>query len=221
MESYRRLVAFDLDGTLNRTELYAIDAYKETFKELNIGPFSDNEIKSRFGAPFEEDIKYFLGNDSTRLENLYKELLLKNWNKYLNISGTPSYVFEFIFKYLFHDGVPDILDSLRKKGYILAICSNAPIDEIDNTLEVLKIKDKFHYIQGLTIKNNKEDSLNILINKAKADLVYMVGDRFYDYKAAKKNKSIFIGCLYGYGKEELCKAEYLINDIKELDDILR
>jgi phosphoglycolate phosphatase len=209
MESYRRLVAFDLDGTLNRTELYAIDAYKETFKELNIGPFSDNEIKSRFGAPFEEDIKYFLGNDSTRLENLYKELLLKNWNKYLNINART------------YDGVPDILDSLRKKGYILAICSNAPIDEIDNTLEVLKIKDKFHYIQGLTIKNNKEDSLNILINKAKADLVYMVGDRFYDYKAAKKNKSIFIGCLYGYGKEELCKAEYLINDIKELDDILR
>jgi phosphoglycolate phosphatase len=209
MESYRRLVAFDLDGTLNRTELYAIDAYKETFKELNIGPFSDNEIKSRFGAPFEEDIKYFLGNDSTRLENLYKELLLKNWNKYLNINART------------YDGVPDILDSLRKKGYILAICSNAPIDEIDNTLEVLKIKDKFHYIQGLTIKNNKEDSLNVLINKAKADLVYMVGDRFYDYKAAKKNKSIFIGCLYGYGKEELCKAEYLINDIKELDDILR
>lgn len=209
MESYRRLVAFDLDGTLNRTELYAIDAYKETFKELNIGPFSDNEIKSRFGAPFEEDIKYFLGNDSTRLENLYKELLLKNWNKYLNINART------------YDGVPDILDSLRKKGYILAICSNAPIDEIDNTLEVLKIKDKFHYIQGLTSKNNKEDSLNALINKAKADLVYMVGDRFYDYKAAKKNKSIFIGCLYGYGKEELCKAEYLINDIKELDDILR
>lgn len=209
MESYRRLVAFDLDGTLNRTELYAIDAYKETFKELNIGPFSDNEIKSRFGAPFEEDIKYFLGNDSTRLENLYKELLLKNWNKYLNINART------------YDGVPDILDSLRKKGYILAICSNAPIDEIDNTLEVLKIKDKFHYIQGLTIKNNKEDSLNVLINKAKADLVYMVGDRFYDYKAAKKNKSIFIGCLYGYGKEELCKAEYLINDIKELDDILK
>jgi phosphoglycolate phosphatase len=209
MESYRRLVAFDLDGTLNRTELYAIDAYKETFKELNIGPFSDNEIKSRFGAPFEEDIKYFLGNDSTRLENLYKELLLKNWNKYLNINART------------YDGVSDILDSLREKGYILAICSNAPIDEIDNTLEVLKIKDKFHYIQGLTIKNNKEDSLNVLINKAKADLVYMVGDRFYDYKAAKKNKSIFIGCLYGYGKEELCKAEYLINDIKELDDILR
>jgi len=209
MESYRRLVAFDLDGTLNRTELYAIDAYKETFKELNIGPFSDNEIKSRFGAPFEEDIKYFLGNDSTRLENLYKELLLKNWNKYLNINART------------YDGVSDILDSLREKGYILAICSNAPIDEIDNTLEVLKIKDKFHYIQGLTIKNNKEDSLNVLINKAKADLVYMVGDRFYDYKAAKKNKSIFIGCLYGYRKEELCKAEYLINDIKELDDILR
>lgn len=209
MESYRRLVAFDLDGTLNRTELYAIDAYKETFKELNIGPFSDNEIKSRFGAPFEEDIKYFLGNDSTRLENLYKELLLKNWNKYLNINART------------YDGVSDILDSLREKGYILAICSNAPIDEIDNTLEVLKIKDKFHYIQGLTIKNNKEDSLNVLINKAKADLVYMVGDRFYDYKAAKKNKSIFIGCLYGYGKEELCKAEYLINDIKELDDILK
>lgn len=209
MESYRRLVALDLDGTLNRTELYAIDAYKETFKELNIGPFSDNEIKSRFGAPFEEDIKYFLGNDSTRLENLYKELLLKNWNKYLNINART------------YDGVSDILDSLREKGYILAICSNAPIDEIDNTLEVLKIKDKFHYIQGLTIKNNKEDSLNVLINKAKADLVYMVGDRFYDYKAAKKNKSIFIGCLYGYGKEELCKAEYLINDIKELDDILR
>ncbi|MBS4958680.1 HAD family hydrolase [Clostridium tertium] len=209
MESYRTLVAFDLDGTLNRTELYAINAYKKTFKELNIGPFSDSEIKSRFGAPFQEDIEYFLGDDNRKLENLYRELLLKNWNKYLKLNAKT------------YDGVVDVLESLRKKGYILAICSNATIDEINNTLDILKIKDKFDYIQGLTIKNNKEDSLRVLINKAKVDLVYMVGDRFYDYKAAQKNNAKFIGCLYGYGKEELYKAEYLINNIRELDNILK
>ena len=36
-----KLVAFDLDGTLNMTHTYAVAAYQEALKELGAGPVAE------------------------------------------------------------------------------------------------------------------------------------------------------------------------------------
>ena len=56
-----KLVAFDLDGTLNMTHTYAVAAYQEALKELGAGPVAESVIRSRFGAPFRDDSLFFLG----------------------------------------------------------------------------------------------------------------------------------------------------------------
>lgn len=66
-------------------------------------------------------------------------------------------------------------------------------------LGVLSIREYFDYIQGLTSRQDKADSLGVLIERAGADWCCMVGDRFYDREAAKANETAFIGCRYGYG----------------------
>ena len=50
----------------------------------------------------------------------------------------------------------------------------------------------------------------------------MVGDRFYDQQAAIQNGVLFVGCAYGYGKnDELKEANYIINDIRELIEVVK
>ena len=39
-----KLVAFDLDGTLNMTHTYAVAAYQEALKELGAGPVAESVI---------------------------------------------------------------------------------------------------------------------------------------------------------------------------------
>ena len=41
-----KLVAFDLDGTLNMTHTYAVAAYQEALKELGAGPVAESVIRS-------------------------------------------------------------------------------------------------------------------------------------------------------------------------------
>ncbi len=211
MESSKRLIAFDLDGTLNKTEVYALDAYRNTFKELGIGPFSDEEILDRFGATHDEDIKYFLGNDVTENQaKKYSNTLDRYWQE-AQRNKCESYPM-----------VANTLQSLKENGYYLCICSNAPYDEIVGTLKRLDLYDYFDDIQGLTTECDKVYSLRELVKKHEPHSLTMVGDRYYDYLAARENQATFIGCAYGYGKdEELKHADYVIHSIQEIESVMK
>ena len=177
MESYNRLVAFDLDGTLNITEKYAVLAYQKALEDLGIKEYTAEDIKSRFGAPYLEDLKYFFGKCDKETSDMFMKALLKYWYHYLDSYATT------------YPNVKEMLETLMTQGYILAICSNAPLNELKHTLSVLKIDQYFTYIQGLTECNDKAHSLKVLSDKSKADWICMVGDRHYDKIAAKRNKS--------------------------------
>lgn len=45
----------------------------------------------------------------------------------------------------------------------------------------------------------------------------VIGDRKQDLECARSCKSLFVGCLYGYGEEgELDRADYLVENIEEI-----
>jgi phosphoglycolate phosphatase len=49
---------------------------------------------------------------------------------------------------------------------------------------------------------------------------FIVGDRYHDIVSAKDNNCVSIGVSYGYGKSEIKKADYIIDDIWMLKDII-
>ena len=67
-----KLVAFDLDGTLNMTHTYAVAAYQEALKELGAGPVAGERDTLQVRAPFRDDSLFFLGDDS---EEAFRALL--------------------------------------------------------------------------------------------------------------------------------------------------
>lgn len=81
---FSKLVVFDVDGTLNQTERYAIAAYRKALEELGRDGFTDEELKQRIGAPFSEDLKFFFGADQKAGKlflTKYQSIGLKVWRK--------------------------------------------------------------------------------------------------------------------------------------------
>lgn len=200
-----KLVAFDLDGTLNMTHTYAVAAYQEALKELGAGPVAESVIRSRFGAPFRDDSLFFLGDDSEETFRRFYRAVERHWTPLMRERAQT------------YPGVPEMLGELKEQGYVLAVCSNAKEDELEDVLGVLSIREYFDYIQGLTTRQDKAESLGVLMERAGADWCCMVGDRFYDREAAKANETAFIGCRYGYGgTDEFGDGDLLAEDSVEI-----
>lgn len=210
MESFKKLIVFDVDGTLNMTEEYAISAYKMILGKMGVQGFTDEMLRERIGAVFADDIRYFFGSRAEEKKEQFEELVREYWMKDINRRA----------KTFPHTA--EVLQKLKEEGYHLAICSNAEEKEINLVLNALKIKDYFDYIQGIVLEQTKSHSLCNLLKRVQPEWAVMVGDRLYDRDAAKDNKIPFIACLYGYGKEEEFSEEDLsITDIRQLPFVLK
>ena len=193
------LVIFDIDGTLNMTETYGIAAYHKALEQMGADHFTDEQLRDRIGATFTEDVKYFFGERAEELIDEFSALIEQLWFA------------EVEEKAQLFPGVLQMLHSLKENGHQLAICSNATEEEIAVILKALHVEQEFDYVQGLTPKDSKADSLRVLLQRVQPEQAVMVGDRFYDMQAANGNHIPFIGCLYGYGAErELDAARYCV-----------
>jgi len=207
--SNNKLVVFDLDGTLNRTELYAVPAHKKALADLGIYDKTDADIIANFGARATDAIPNLIGecDEETGFEYLRKVTLYEN-----------EFIKEFAGEY---DGVSDLLDDLGKNGYKTAVCSNASERYIRMVLTSLNLIDKVDYIQPLLPEMTKNDTLKLLIERVIPNKAIMVGDRIFDKLAAKHNNIPFIGCLYGFEKSEVEDADIAVNSPREILDAVK
>ena len=105
MESSKVIVIFDVDGTINQTEVYAVKAYRKALEEVGKTGFSDKEFIERIGAPFEQDVRYFFGENQSEQVEIFKTLIQKYW-----IDGMKESAKTF-------EGIHQMLEELKEKGY--------------------------------------------------------------------------------------------------------
>lgn len=191
-----KLVIFDLDGTLNRTELYAVPAHKKAMADYGVFDKTDEMIIKTFGAAALDSVELFIGKCDleTKREYLNKtsqyeaELIQTNAGEYVGSSA--------------------LLDRLKAAGYQTAICSNSSVRYITMVLKALGLFEKIDFIQPLLPDMTKSDTLKILLEKVKPEKAVMVGDRIFDKLAARHNDIPFIGCLYGFEQSEVADADH-------------
>jgi phosphoglycolate phosphatase len=201
-----KLVVFDLDGTLNRTELFALPAHRQVTEEFGGNRLEPEQIIALFGENFLRCQDVFLP-EATRAE--YLRYLARLEELEMRYAKTLHGSF---------DGTGELLAKLWKEGYILAICSNTPLVYIDTVLHVLGIEKYFSARQGTVEKSTKAETLRLLLGKIPHQAAVMVGDTAYDMEAARANGLGFIGCLYGYRPEGVAQAD---RTVKRPADIYR
>lgn len=121
------------------------------------------------------------------------------------------------FGELFEGSIESLL--YLKEKYQLIICSNCRNSYMDHARYAYDLDKYFSsYITGED--HFFKDKYQILKEMDLGDFI-MVGDRENDIKAGLKNNMETIFAKYGYGSlEEGAKASYIIEDIREIMDIL-
>lgn len=205
MEKY---VIFDIDGTLNQTALYAVEAYQTAL--ANRGKqVSAQEIISCIGLSPELIIRKFFGTlgeeerESWSREIKEREFALMERN---------ARAFE---------GIPEVLKELKSEGFQLAICSNNFPEHIEHVLQAIQVREYFDVIASLEMGRNKAEVLKNLLEKIKPARACLAGDRKFDLQAAEENGISLIGCAYGYAPEEIQQAAVVIAKPSELPAAVR
>ncbi len=212
----RKLVIFDLDGTL----LY-------TLKDLQIAVNAALKIYSYKEKTIDE-IQSFVGNGIAKLIERVLPAGMENpdYDKVLQ---------KFVLEYAKnkdvntrpYEGVLEVLDSLKQSGCKLAINSNK-----HNCAVQVLVQRFFPQVdialgarEGVDVKPSPQGVFDILnFFEAGFDKVFFVGDSNVDVMTAKNANITSIGVTWGYrSKQSLIEsgADFIIDAPMELLNILR
>lgn len=203
-----KLVVFDLDGTLFRTETVDIKAINNALNKNGYKLKSDGEILHVIGLTLKDICKVLINKIDEKEINTLASDILKFEQPYIRDFGE------------LYEGVLDFLARLKEKGYTLCICSNGSkeyVTGISNKFSFFDIFDDIYYNKD---EMSKTQVVGMIKSKYNADKFIMVGDRTADIEAALDNGGISIGVAYGFGKDEVLSADYVANNIQELEEII-
>ncbi len=203
-----RLIIFDLDGTLYKTEEVSVPALKEAFQSFGI-ELTDEEILDQFGEPTEQIIDNLVPAEKIHLKDEIEESIIEKERETIPDKAT------------LYEGIKEVLETLKDSGDELAICSNGRTDYIEHVLKITSIRDHFSSIKGYTDGKTKSDNILELMEKYSTDRAVMVGDRYHDIEAAEKAGIPSIGALYGYGGEEAKNADHTAEEPRDIVSILQ
>ena len=206
----KKLICFDLDGTLLNTNKLHFVTFNWAFEKNNLRKVKYKEISSLFGLVKREIINMlFFGLDENKLKKI-----LKDKNEF-----TLKESYKFVKNFL---GIKKSLIILKKR-YDLGIVSNCSHKEIVTLLKKASIDLKlFSVIIG------DDDSIRGKpypdeIFKAKKisglNVEYIVGDSIYDIRAGKKAKVKTIGVLTGVHNKKTLEKERPWKIIKSVRDL--
>lgn len=205
----KKLVVFDMDGTLNRIELFIIPTYKEVLRQFAGTQADDDTVLRLMGCVDEEIYQGLL--PGAPMERFGEFMALTAEAEYRNIDryhGT-------------FEGVPEMLRQLSDDGYILAVCTNGTNGYVKKIVQALELAPYFTYLQGAEPGCTKSDTLKMVLEKIRPDKAVMVGDRRHDMQAARDNGLPFVGCQYGYLPREVDEADLRVSAAGEIPQAVK
>lgn len=202
------LAVFDLDGTLNRIDLFSVPAHQKALAEFG-SPLHTRDaayISSTFGMRADDYVPLLLPgvDEQTKLRYLDRVRILEQQNI---VTMGKSF-----------DEVPEMLSEIRSRGIHTAVCSNASSRYIHMVLDTLGLSDQIDDIQELIPGMTKDDTLRLLLERVHPSRAVMIGDTILDIHAARANGLPSIGCLYGYRPEQAAHADVTVSQASEIPE---
>jgi phosphoglycolate phosphatase-like HAD superfamily hydrolase len=200
------LIIFDMDGTILPSMKPVYEAIKRAFAKLGWAVrFREEDIKKFFGTSSGELYPFIIPAES---HLPWQEAREKIRAEYATSFRELAVVFP---------GVMETLDTLRKRGYSLALYSNSSTVYFDIVISALGIRDCFDYVECVGENDLTKTELVRKIRENFGGLkAAIVGDRIHDIESARETGSLSVGVLFGYGEEEPEQADITINRFDEL-----
>ena len=211
----KKLIIFDLDGTLLDTSPGIMHCYSETGKKLGLKSNVLDNKRCVIGGPLKDGFKklYSIKNE-TQVDaavDEYKKL----------------YATQGIKMYKPYDGIEKMLKNLQNHGFYTAVATLKLEDYVKEMLKEAGLSHYFDIIKGWNGNDNctkavfLEEILSELSIRRRDTI--LVGDSIYDAKGTEEANVDFVGVSYGFGinpGQEQGRAIYTAESPEELEKFL-
>ncbi|MFQ8599159.1 MAG: HAD family hydrolase [Oscillospiraceae bacterium] len=193
MQYADKLVVFDLDGTLNRTDLFAVDAHLTALREYGRTDVWGELVAATFGAAWQDYMKVLLPDADPATWKAYLARVAELEVIFMKERGAPF------------AGAEQMLSDLRGYGFALRFAPMRRRGISRRSKRWADAPDRLH--TAACCRHEQKGHLRLLLARETPAKAVMVGDRCYDLEAARANGIPFIGCLYGFNPEEVKTAD--------------
>lgn len=128
-----------------------------------------------------------------------------------------------------YDGIPELLQSLKKEGCTVLLITSKPLKFSKKIIEKIGLAKYFDYMVAPDLSDHSSDK-KLLIERAIADYdlkkqeCIMIGDTNYDINGAVNAGVDSIGVTYGYGNPnemQAAGATFMVNTVNEIAEIIQ
>jgi phosphoglycolate phosphatase len=189
-------IVFDLDGTLADTIDDVVSALNRTLAKHQLGAFTSAEL-AHFTA--KGGLRSMLSNAVTVNDREFdNEQLDEMFN-----ATVDDYDQNICVETKLYSGVRASLDSFKSEGWLLAVCTNKPINQTNKLLAELNIDRYFSAVAGAdSFEFRKPDPRHLLqtikLAGGHPDKSVMVGDTITDIQTAQNANIPVIAVDFGY-----------------------
>ena len=214
----KKLLIFDVDGTIWDSEKDVFLSFNHTLKTLAGFEISKEEFQELAGKPLGLMFEKVLPEDKKMLSGEYE----KAYKKY--------YIDEehFADATVLFPSVKKLIDKFKNEGYYMAVASSKPKRILDKMVNAFELEG-FNYVLGTEESDFKHKPdpqiVNYIMDKlnvSKEDTV-IIGDSKSDILTGKNAGIDTIAVTYGYDKKENlenAKPTYIIDDFAKLENII-
>ena len=187
----KKLVIFDLDGTLMDTSSGILLAVRDAIKEHEMPELSEEQIRTFIGPPIQWSFESHYGISKEQAQNMADTFRALYSTKHL-LGAVPYPGIYDLLKAINERGLKSAIATYKREDYALRLLKHYHFDDYtdimyggdnDGTLKKRDIIQKC--IDTAGIKDLKE--------------VVMVGDTLHDSNGAKELGVDFIGVSFGFG----------------------
>lgn len=206
----RKVVLFDLDGTLTDSGEGIINCAIVALKHFGLPIPSMEEMRTFVGPPLDQSfIRHGVPPEKAgEAVRIYRE-------RYIPIGK---------FENTPYPGIRELLEALKARGFRLLVATSKPEQTSVEILEHFDLAKYFDRICGASMdlsRNSKEAVIAYLLEEnGPADQMVMVGDTKFDVLGAKAHGIPAFGVSWGYGRVEEMRAAGATAIVRNPEELL-
>ena len=209
-------IFFDLDGTLTDPFDGVTKSFAYALSKFGIEINDLKELSKVIGPPLMDSFMGFYGfskEDALQANKYYRE--------YFEKYG--------LMQNKLYDGIPELLENLKKSGKKLYVATSKPIEFASLVLEDFDILKYFDFVSANNFADERHTKTQVIayifenFPEISSDDCLVVGDRKYDIEGAKPFGIKTVGVKFGYaedGEFEKAGADFIAPTVKDLENII-
>lgn len=203
MKIHKKLIIWDIDGTLLNTESGIVNSVRYTEKMMKLNHLTEKQLKEFLGPPPRLIYKKLYGLNDEMADNAVR---------YHREYGMTNAAFEAEV----YDGIGELLDLFKNNGVHQGVATLKGQKVAELILKKFNLYGFFEVVAAMNMNETKTktDTITECLNSSSIPVkdAVLIGDSRYDAIGAREAGVDFIGVTYGFGFKTA-------NDVDEFKNI--